>query len=98
MLSTQLQNAVIELLSQFISTDFGNLEKLKENFEAASQGSWKGKVGGREGGRAILTCTFTSPEHDQAIKNFSRLSKKRDSEKVTYQSLCTGRAPINLMS
>ena len=38
MLSTQLQNAVIELLSQFITNDFGKLEKLKETHEAASQG------------------------------------------------------------
>ena len=40
MLSTQLENAVIELLSQFISADFGKLEKLKENQEIASLGSY----------------------------------------------------------
>ena len=38
MLSTQLENAVIKLLSQFISADFGKLEKLKENQEIASLG------------------------------------------------------------
>ncbi len=49
MLSTQLQNAVIELLSQFLATDYGNLERLKEQHEAASQG--EGRRGGRGGGR-----------------------------------------------
>ncbi len=38
MLSTQLENAVIELLSQFITNDFGKLEKLKDNYETAMQG------------------------------------------------------------
>ena len=53
MLSSQLQNAVIELLSQFISADFGNLEKLRESHETASQGEEHGGEGegGREGGR-----------------------------------------------
>ena len=37
MLSTQLQNAVVELLSMLLSTDFGHLEKLKENAEASSK-------------------------------------------------------------
>ena len=47
MLSTQLQNAVIELLSQFLSNDFGNLERLKEQHDAAAQG--EGGVRGSEG-------------------------------------------------
>ena len=38
MLSTQLQNAVVELLSMLLSKDFAHLEKLKENLEASSQG------------------------------------------------------------
>ena len=41
MLSTQLQNAVVELLSLLLSKDFAHLEKLKENFEASSQGKRK---------------------------------------------------------
>ena len=50
MLSTQLQNAVIELLSQFISSDFGKLEKLKESQENASLGEAKLGLGGERGG------------------------------------------------
>ncbi len=46
MLSTQLENAVIELLSQFISSDFGKLEKLKENQENASLGRRQTQLGG----------------------------------------------------
>lgn len=38
MLSTQLQNAVVELLSLLLSKDFAHLEKLKENLEASAQG------------------------------------------------------------
>ena len=45
MLSTQLENAVIELLSQFISSDFGKLEKLKENQENASLGRRQTQLG-----------------------------------------------------
>jgi len=48
MLSTQLQNAVIELLSQFISSDFGKLEKLKENQENASMGKTRPEREGEE--------------------------------------------------
>lgn len=40
MLSTQLQNAVIELLSQFIANDFSEIDKLKENYESAWQGEY----------------------------------------------------------
>ena len=40
MLSSQLQNAVVDLLSQFITVDFGKLEKLKESQEAASLGTY----------------------------------------------------------
>ena len=41
MLSSQLQNAVIELLSQFISNDFSDMEKVKESFESAWHGERK---------------------------------------------------------
>ena len=41
MLSTQLQNAVIELLSQFISKDFSELDRLKENYDATWQGKYQ---------------------------------------------------------
>lgn len=40
MLSTQLESAVIELLSQFISNDFAEIDKLKESFETAWQGMY----------------------------------------------------------
>jgi hypothetical protein len=39
MLSTQLQNAVVELLSLLLSKEFARLEKLKENLEASAQGT-----------------------------------------------------------
>jgi len=38
MLGSQLQNAVIELLNSFISTDFTEVDKMRENYETASQG------------------------------------------------------------
>ena len=47
MLSTQLHNAVIELLSKFLSEDFSKLERLKEAYDVAWQG---GRVGRGEGG------------------------------------------------
>jgi hypothetical protein len=40
MLSTQLQNAVVELLSLLLSKEFAHLEKLKENLEASAQGAY----------------------------------------------------------
>ena len=95
MLSTQLQNAVIELLSQFLGSDFSNLERLKEQHEAATQGEGRGEGGegggeGREGREKNNICpllTHLHPvciEHEQAAIKFSRISKKKDSDKVCF--------------
>ncbi len=57
MLSTQLQNAVIELLSQFIANDFSEIDKLKENYESAGQGEcvvWDVESVGVWGGKWVF--------------------------------------------
>ena len=83
MLSTQLENAVIELLSQFISADFGKLEKLKENQEIASLGKqcWS-SCSEASFVYVLLHSPHVFAEHEQATIKYSRASKKRDSEKV----------------
>ena len=58
MLSTQLHNAVIELLSKFLSEDFSKLERLKEAYDVAWQG---GRVRGGRGEGERRGRIVTSP-------------------------------------
>ena len=79
MLGIQLANGVIQPLTNFLLNDLTRVQQRKTAFQAAG----KGVITIHVDHHSCMCCVCT--EHDEATEKFSRVSKVRETDRV---SLC----------